>query len=79
VHDYETVVIAALGGFLGMATALGYGFKTLVDVVSKQLAVQNDSIKTIQHGMAADLKKHIDDCSHCRNRIDRWENDRTRS
>jgi hypothetical protein len=59
---------AALGGMVGMAGALGYGFKLMVDVVGRQLSVQNTVIEGLETGIKASLDKHIVDCDECRRR-----------
>jgi hypothetical protein len=61
----ETSIIAGVGGFVGMAGALGYGFKLLVDVVGKQLKVQNGMIEDLHHGIKYDLESHIQSCKVC--------------
>ena len=58
-------VAAGVGGMVGMAGALGYGFKALVDVVSKQLAAQNVSISNLETNISAQLKEHIIGCRKC--------------
>ena len=61
----ESAVLAGIGGFVGMATALGYGFKLLVDVVAKQLGVQNRVISDMHHDISLKLDGHIDSCKEC--------------
>jgi len=64
--DTVTAVGAAVGGMVGMAGAMGYGFKLLVDVVGKQLGVQNKVIHGLQTDVSDKLDKHIQDCKECR-------------
>lgn len=58
-------VAAGVGGMVGMAGALGYGFKALVDVVSKQLVAQNDTIQKLEMGISDKLDIHISECRKC--------------
>jgi len=58
-------VAAGVGGMVGMAGALGYGFKMLVDVVGKQLSAQNASIEKLETGISLKLSQHISDCQKC--------------
>ena len=63
--NLEASVLAGVGGFVGMAGALGYGFKCMVDVVAKQLTVQNAVIHNMQYGIVDKLDRHMDDCRVC--------------
>lgn len=65
---YESAVVAGIGGFVGMAAALGYGFKSLVDVVGGQLKVQNQVIHNMESDIAKKLDDHIEDCRDCQRR-----------
>jgi len=56
---------SAVGGMVGMAGALGYGFKLLVDVVSRQLSVQNEAITVMEKGISEKLDVHITECRKC--------------
>lgn len=58
-------VAAGVGGMVGMAGALGYGFKMLVDVVSRQMTAQNQSINNLETNISSQLKEHILDCRKC--------------
>ena len=65
--------MAGVGGIVGMGSALGYGFKLLVDVVSKQLTTQNEEIKVLRQESTAQrveisekLDRHIADCKECK-------------
>lgn len=58
-------VAAGVGGMVGMAGALGYGFKMLVDVVGKQLGAQNASIEKLETGISLKLSQHMSDCQKC--------------
>ncbi|OYV99484.1 MAG: hypothetical protein B7Z62_00340 [Deltaproteobacteria bacterium 37-65-8] len=66
----ETAIVAGVGGFVGMAGALGYGFKLMVDILGKQLAVQNNVISGLEAGIIEKLSSHIAACEGCRARID---------
>jgi hypothetical protein len=57
-----SAVAAGVGGMVGMAGALGYGFKLLVDVVSKQLGFQNDVITDLKKDIGDKLDIHMDEC-----------------
>lgn len=62
------VVGAAVGGMVGMAGALGYTGKKLVDLLGDQLKAQNNVIGTLETTIKGDLKQHISDCKVCQNR-----------
>lgn len=63
-------MIAGVGGFVGMAGALGYGFKLMVDILGKQLTVQNTVISGLESGIQGKLDDHITSCAGCRSAID---------
>lgn len=77
--EVVALVGAAVGGMVGMAGALGYGAKKLVDalssnsrqqveVFSKQLQTQNGMIEKLHYGIKGDLDQHIDDCKICQSK-----------
>jgi hypothetical protein len=57
----EGTVACGIGGMVGMAGALGYGFKRLVDVLA-------DELKYNRKDIAGKLDQHIVDCRECRSR-----------
>ena len=63
--ELAAMVTAGMGGMVGMAGALGYGFKLMVDILGKQLTAQNEVIHGLETGISADLKAHRDDCRKC--------------
>jgi len=66
--DVITAVGAAVGGMVGMGGALGYGFKLLVDVVSKQLTFQNSVITDLKTGIEDKLEIHMEECKKVRDK-----------
>jgi len=63
--SYDSAIVAGVGGFVGMAAALGYGFKSLVDVVGGQLKLQNSVIHGMENDIADRLEQHMRDCRVC--------------
>jgi hypothetical protein len=49
-----------------MAGALGYGFKLMVEIIGKQLTVQNTAIVVLESGILERLNQHVADCAACK-------------
>ena len=63
--SWEPAVMAGVGGIVGMAGALGYGFKLLVDALSKQLSFLINELSAERLQLSDKLDRHIIDCKEC--------------
>ena len=61
-------VAAGIGGMVGMAGALGYGFKRMVDVLGDELKYQRKDV-------SSKIDQHIIDCRACQ-RLTQAQEDR---
>ena len=61
----EVVLVSVVGSSVAMGGALAVGFKSMVNVVSKQLQTQNGVIEKLSNSIKVELDEHVASCKIC--------------
>lgn len=70
---WEGAVITAIGAFCGLAGALGYGFKKMVDVLGEELRSERVEMESIRTDIVGKLDKHMLECARDRQVCKCWK------
>lgn len=70
---WETAVITGLGSFCGLASALGYGFKKMVDLLGEELKAQRAESEAVRYDVLAKIEKHMAESQKDREKCRCWK------
>lgn len=70
---WETAVITGLGSFCGLAGALGYGFKKMVDLLGEELKAQRAESEFFRCEILAKIEKHMAESQKDREKCRCWK------
>ena len=70
---WEGAVITGLGAFCGLAGALGYGFKKMVDLLGDELKAQRAECESIRCDIIVKIEKHMAESQKDREKCRCWK------
>lgn len=70
--EWIPAVVTGIGAFAGLASALGYGFKKMVDLLGDELKAQRSESESMRNDILSKIEKHMSESQKDRERCRCW-------